>query len=572
MKFITISVSNKEMIFVRRFFIVLAAVFAIFTTTASAERTGTKYLKHITGWYGVDSEKIYTPSDKLTFYLDSGDFTAQLGAEAMPINTTDKKLTYSSSDESIVTVDENGTVTSKNKGGAASVTVNCGDVSAEVTVEVVRGVTGISLSHTDLTFYADRPQSASLKATVYPSDATNKNVKWTSSDTAVAAVDENGTITPSGVGTATVSAVTEDGGFKAECTVRVTIYNVPVRAVFIENAVEAIRIGGEYRLTAYIYPQNARNKYVGWSSDNTSVAEVDGNGNLMGISEGNALIRAVSANGAEDTFTVNVVPDDGTPFEYRIISRPVSERIAELSVPAVYTNYKITLAEAVKKQLAQNPVTFSNKASPASSAEVEKYINPANYASGSAKYQFALLNGTNGLSVETLNTYLSNKGVLKGKGSVFIDASKKYGVSEIYLAVHAVLESGSGTSRLACGIDYNGTTVYNMFGIGAYDKDPENEGAKYAYEHGWTSVDSAIYGGAKWISENYINGSSKQNTLYKMRWNPSNPGVHQYATDVAWAVKQAGTLYSLFGALPEANVNFDVPVYKGENECIISYE
>ena len=95
----------------RRFFIVLAAVFAIFTATASAERTGTKYLKHITGWYGVDCEKIYTPSDKLTFYLDSGDFTAQLGAEAMPINTTDKKLTYSSSDESIVTVDENGTVT-----------------------------------------------------------------------------------------------------------------------------------------------------------------------------------------------------------------------------------------------------------------------------------------------------------------------------------------------------------------------------------------------------------------------------------------------------------------------------
>ena len=162
MKFITISVLNKEMIFVRRFFIVLAAVFAIFTATASAERTGTKYLKHITGWYSVDCEKIYTPSDKLTFYLDSGDFTAKLGAEAMPINATDKKLTYSSSDESIVTVDENGTVTSKNKGGTASVTVNCGDVSTEVPVEVVRGVTGISLSNTDLTFYADRPQSASL--------------------------------------------------------------------------------------------------------------------------------------------------------------------------------------------------------------------------------------------------------------------------------------------------------------------------------------------------------------------------------------------------------------------------
>lgn len=61
-------------------------------------------------------------------------------------------------------------------------------------------------------------------------------------------------------------------------------------------------------------------------------------------------------------------------------------------------------------------------------------------------------------------------------------------------------------------------TVYNMFGIGAYDSDPVGTGSNYAYEMGWDTPEKAIMGGAKWISENYINSSSHtQNTLYEMR-------------------------------------------------------
>ena len=162
--------------------------------------------------------------------------------------------------------------------------------------------------------------------------------------------------------------------------------------------------------------------------------------------------------------------------------------------------------------------------------------------------------------------------MLSGKGSIILAAAKQNSISEIYLAVHAALESGNGASELARGIDFNGTVVYNLFGIGAYDKDPVNEGAKYAYEQGWTDIDKAIYGGAKWISENYINASSKQNTLYKMRWNPANPGVHQYATDIAWAAKQSKIIYAMFSSLPYADVTFDIPVYRGENEVPVSYE
>ena len=79
---------------------------------------------------------------------------------------------------------------------------------------------------------------------------------------------------------------------------------------------------------------------------------------------------------------------------------------------------------------------------------------------------------TNGISEDRLNKYLSDKGILRGKAKIFIDAAKQWGISEVYLAVHSVHESGNGTSELACGVDYKGKKVYNLFGIGAYDDNP----------------------------------------------------------------------------------------------------
>lgn len=558
----------------KKIFLTVILILLFFAASAHAEddSTSARYFRHVTGWYDVDCEKIYIEKNTLRFYLDSGEMTGKINAEAIPLNTTDKTITYSSSDENLVTVDNEGNVSVKNVPGKAEITVTCSDKIAIINVEIIRGVTGVSLSANDLTFYADRPANSTLTAFITPTDATDKTVTWKSSDTAVAAVDENGTITPCGIGTASITVTTADGGFKAECIVRVTKYDIPVRAVFIENAIEALRINGDYQLTSYVYPENARDKSVTWSSSDPNVVTVDSNGNIKGISEGNAMISVASKNGKEDTFTINIVPDDSTPFVFNMISRPVSERIAELSMPVIYTNCETSLESAIETQLSKDPTVFTTTASPASKSDVEKYIVPANFNSGSAKYQFAVLSGTNGVSETFLNAYLSDKGVLAGKANIFIEAAKQFNISEIYLAVHASLESGNGTSELATGINYNGTTVYNMFGIGAYDNDPINEGAKYAYDNGWTSVEAAIYGGAKWISENYINAPTKQNTLYKMRWNPLNPGIHQYATDVAWAIKQSGTISAMFGALPESSIMFDVPVYNGEAETPISYD
>ena len=109
-----------------------------------------------------------------------------------------------------------------------------------------------------------------------------------------------------------------------------------------------------------------------------------------------------------------------------------------------------------------------------------------------------------------------------------------------------------------------------MFGIGAYDSDAVGTGSKMAYNQGWTTPVAAIMGGAEWISKNYINApSGRQNTIYKMRWNPQNPGNHLYAGDIAWAVSQASILGDFIDNFTDASLNYEVPVYAGSVAPVI---
>ncbi|NLJ19254.1 glucosaminidase domain-containing protein, partial [Globicatella sulfidifaciens] len=197
-------------------------------------------------------------------------------------------------------------------------------------------------------------------------------------------------------------------------------------------------------------------------------------------------------------------------------------------------------------------------------------------------FQFLILSQHVGILESALNAELSGKGVLHNKGNKFIEGSKKYSVNEAYLVSHAILETGNGTSNLANGIevglnssgeavlvtssnrknlsDSDIKKVYNVYGIGARDQDPERLGAIYAYEKGWTSVDIAIIEGAQFVSGNYFGRG--QNTLYKMRWNPAAPGTYQYATDIGWASKQISRIKNIYGRIDNAGMAFDIPIFK----------
>jgi beta-N-acetylglucosaminidase len=138
-----------------------------------------------------------------------------------------------------------------------------------------------------------------------------------------------------------------------------------------------------------------------------------------------------------------------------------------------------------------------------------------------------------------------------------------------------LLETANGSSILAngvlvsevAGVPVESKLTYNMFGIGAYDISALKLGAERAYTEEWFTAEAAIDGGIQWISDNYINSTIyKQNTIYKMKWNPAIPANgtyrHQYATDISWAYKQSYRIKEILDKSTNANLIFEIPQYK----------
>ena len=171
-------------------------------------------------------------TDSLT--LEEGG-TANLTATITPANATNQNVTWSSNAPSVATVSSSGNVTAVAPGTATiTVTTEDGNKTATCAVTVAAAtvsVTGVTLNKTSLSLTVGG--TVILNATITPSEATNKNVTWSSDNEEVATVDENGLVTAVGVGTATITATVNDGsGLSASCVVQV------LSAVGIEQVTE----------------------------------------------------------------------------------------------------------------------------------------------------------------------------------------------------------------------------------------------------------------------------------------------------------------------------------------------
>ncbi|MEW9094553.1 MAG: glucosaminidase domain-containing protein [Clostridiaceae bacterium] len=234
-------------------------------------------------------------------------------------------------------------------------------------------------------------------------------------------------------------------------------------------------------------------------------------------------------------------------------------------------NLNFTFNEALDKQnntkvsvTDEGPTSWMG----ASANQIKYYMNPSNFTDEYGKYMFLKLNYIDdSITEDDLNKILKGKGVLEGKGKAFLEGAKENNINPAYLVSHALLETASGTSKLATGIEVDGKEgkkkVYNTYGIKAFDDDPNKHGSEYAYEQKWFTVEEAITGGAKYIAEKYVNNPTvKRDTLYKMRWNPSTPGSYQYATDIGWAYKQVIKIKELMDQCENPTLKFEFPVFK----------
>lgn len=221
--------------------------------------------------------------------------TAKLTATVLPENATNKALSWSSNSYAVA-VDSEGNLTARSDGMATITVVADDNPSARATCVVkVLKKQATSLSVFPETLSMEVNDTEALSANVKPWDA-SQDVKWSSSDAAVASVDETGFVTALSAGTAVVTAATLDGsGLTAEC--KVTVKPARVSSVTIDQKNHYLYLGESEKLTATVLPENAGNRVLLWKSSNDEVATVDENGCVVAVDIGTTTITATSTDG-----------------------------------------------------------------------------------------------------------------------------------------------------------------------------------------------------------------------------------------------------------------------------------
>ena len=264
--------------------------------------------------------------------LKIGD-TVTLVATITPSNATNKNVTWSSDNTNVATVN-NGVVRAVGEGKAnITVTTVDGNKTAvcEITVlpkeepEPDPEPEVINVESVSLNIQSDElemGETVALVATVMPSNATNKNVTWSSDNTNVATVN-NGVVRAVGEGSANITVTTVDGNKTATCMITVLPEEEPepepeptpepevinVESVALNSQNEELKIGETTTLVATVMPSNATNKNVVWSSDNTNVATVN-NGVVTAVGEGSTNITVTTVDGNKTAVCKITVVDE----------------------------------------------------------------------------------------------------------------------------------------------------------------------------------------------------------------------------------------------------------------------
>lgn len=236
----------------------------------------------------------------LTLYVGE---TESLAATVAPEDASDKSVVWSSGNSAVASV-SNGKVTA-NKPGSAVIKVVTNDLSKEATctVTVKRHAESVELSQKEIKLYLG--ENRSLTATVLPSDASDKNVTWSSSNPNVATVSTTGNVVSKSVGATVITVKTVDGGRQAQCNVTVLEPVVYATSLILAPQTLSMNIDESSSLTLQMLPANANEALV-WESDNESVAKVV-NGDVTAVGVGVAKIKVKGKNVTSNEVTVTVI-------------------------------------------------------------------------------------------------------------------------------------------------------------------------------------------------------------------------------------------------------------------------
>ena len=276
--------------------------------------------------------------------LDSTEKTAeryddfQLTATIAPLNFTDA-VVWTSSNEEVATVSDTGYVEICGV-GTAVITVTAGNVKAVCKITVPQLIDWIEFAEDEIELKAG--QTYQLKPYISPSDATNKKLKYTSSDTKVAEVSASGLVTAKSEGEAKIRAAATDGSDEyAVCYVTVT-GKAKVTGITLDRTSAEVKRGEKLTLNVTVSPSYASNKKVVWKSANTKIATVDANGSVTAKAPGRTKITVTSAENSsyQESCTVTV------PYK---ITYKLNKGKNNASNPSTYYGKKVTLKNPSRK-------------------------------------------------------------------------------------------------------------------------------------------------------------------------------------------------------------------------------
>lgn len=276
--------------------------------------------------------------------------TCALSATVLPSNASNKKVVYTSSDESVAIVSAEGVITAVSQ-GTATITCEAQNHPEEnydtcvVTVNAAPVVHVNEIRMTPAELSLGVGQSSTLSVEILPNNAADKSVTWSSSNPSVATVS-NGRVTGVKEGTTVITCTTNDGGLTATCEVTVTNNYVAVTSVTLNKTQAEIKVGEKVNLVATVGPENATDKTITWTSSNAAVATVN-NGEVTAVKAGTAIITAKAGN---VTATCEVTVKEDTPVVVHVTSLSLDKTSEEMKV-----------GESIKLNVTVNPSDATDK-------------------------------------------------------------------------------------------------------------------------------------------------------------------------------------------------------------------
>ena len=319
--------------------LLLAGVLCINCTSHATEQNNAKNnLKKIKSISWTDYDNYLT--------IEKGE-KVKLAVTYYPAKKIDKKLKWKSSKKKVVSVSKKGVIKGK-KNGTATITAKTTDGSnkkIKLKVTVGTKVSELSFTNTDKMGKLYVGQSYTIKAAVYPSNASNKQLIWSSSDTDVATVDNNGKVTPVSNGFVLITAESTDGtdvSVEEQFDVETLVSSVSLSLeesgpyhISTASRTANVKPGVFFSLKPTIAPDNATNKKLTYVTSNDCVARVSDDGKVFAVGAGIAVITATSVDGSKKsgkfTLYVNEIDRDKCTF---IAHRGFSELAPDNSLAA----------------------------------------------------------------------------------------------------------------------------------------------------------------------------------------------------------------------------------------------